>query len=91
MCLKCIKKRGPKLVECCVEKQKNAEGKDVARNLFGHPLGDFRHPLKISLPPLGRNPETAPVWILRLWTFCIHSIFADISTEWVQPPLRKCQ
>ena len=40
-------------------KAKNAEGKDVARDLFRHPLGDFCHPLKISLPPPGRNPETA--------------------------------
>ena len=32
---------------------RKAEGKDVERKLF-------RHPLKISLPPPGRNPETAP-------------------------------
>ena len=31
---------------------KKAEGKEAARNLLCHPLGDFRHPLKISLPPL---------------------------------------
>ena len=43
------------------KKAKDAEGKDVARNLLRHPLEDFRHPLKISLPPPGRNPETVPV------------------------------
>ena len=52
------KKIGRKLV-MLYKKAKNAEGKEVARNLFRHPLGDFRHPLKISLPPPGRNPETA--------------------------------
>ena len=41
------------------KKAKNAEGKEVARNLFRQSQGDFRHPLKISLPPPGRNPETA--------------------------------
>ena len=39
---------------------KNTEGKGVPRNLFPHPLGHFRHPLKISLPPPGRNPESVP-------------------------------
>ena len=34
-------------------KAKNTEGKDVARKLL-------HHPLKMSLPPPGRNPETAP-------------------------------
>ena len=37
----------------------NAEG--VSAQFFRHPLGDFRHPLKIILPPPGRNPENAPV------------------------------
>ena len=32
----------------------------MPQKFFRHPLGDFRHPLKISLPPPGRNPETAP-------------------------------
>ena len=41
-------------------KAKNAEGKGVALNFFRQPLGDFRHPLKITLPSPGRNPETAP-------------------------------
>ena len=40
---------------------KNAEGQEEVCNLFRHPLGDFRHPLKIFLPPPARNPETAPV------------------------------
>ena len=35
------------------KKAKNPQGKEVARNLF-------HHPLKISLPPPGRNPESAP-------------------------------
>ena len=50
---------------CCklfmlYKKAKNAEGKEVARNLFRHPRGDFRHPLKIYLPSPEINPETAP-------------------------------
>ena len=28
---------------------------------FCHPLGDFRHPLKISLLPPDRNPETLDI------------------------------
>ena len=48
-----------KLIMLC-KKGKNAEGKEVARNLFRHPVGDFRHPLKISLLPPGRNSEPAP-------------------------------
>ena len=47
-------KIGRKLVMLC-KKAKDAEGKDVARNLIRHPLRDFRHPLKISMP----SPETA--------------------------------
>ena len=35
------------------KKAENAKGKEVARILF-------RHPLKIYLPPPGRNSETAP-------------------------------
>ena len=41
-------------------KEKNAEGKRGSAQLFHHPLGDIRHPLKITLPPPGRNPENAP-------------------------------
>ena len=36
----------------------NAEGGSA--QIFRYPLGDFRHPLKITLPPPGRNPENAP-------------------------------
>ena len=42
-----------------VGKAKNTEGKGGSTKFFRHPLGDFRHPLKITLPPPGRNPETA--------------------------------
>ena len=34
--------------------------KGVSAQFFRHTLGDFRHPLKITLPPPGRNPENAP-------------------------------
>ena len=37
----------------------NAEGGGA--QFFRHPLEDFRHSLKITLPPPGRNPENAPV------------------------------
>ena len=50
---------GRKLVMFC-RKTKNTEGKGGSAQFFRHPLGDFRHPLKISLPPPGSNPETAP-------------------------------
>ena len=53
-------KSGRKLVMLC-RKAKNAEGKGGSAQFFRHTLGDFRHPLKITLPPAGRNPETAPV------------------------------
>ena len=36
-------------------KAKKAEGKGGSAQFFRHPLGDFRHPLKISLPPPGRD------------------------------------
>ena len=49
-----------RLVMLC-RKAKNAEERRVASNFFATTLGDFRHPLKITLPPPGRNPETAPV------------------------------
>ena len=29
---------------------------------FCHPLGDFRRPMKITLPPPVRNPENPPVY-----------------------------
>ena len=41
-------------------KEKTLRGNWDSEQLFRHPLGDFRHPLKISLPPHGRNPEIAP-------------------------------
>ena len=41
----------------------NAEGGGA--QFFRHPLGDFFHPLKITLPPPGRNPENAPVCYVR--------------------------
>ena len=53
------KKSGRKLLMLCW-KANNAEGKEMARNLFRHPLGYFRYPLRIFLPPPGRNPESAP-------------------------------
>ena len=37
----------------------NAEGGSA--QFVRHPLGDFRHPLKITLPPPGRNPENTPL------------------------------
>ena len=37
----------------------NAE--EGSAQFFRHPMGDFRHPLKITLPSLGRNPENTPV------------------------------
>ena len=40
-------------LEMWCRKAKNAERKGIERNFF-------RHPLKMSLPPPGRNPETAP-------------------------------
>ena len=52
MCLKCQTKIGRKFVMLCKKAKK--------RNLSRHPLGNFRHTLKISLPSPGRNPETAP-------------------------------
>ena len=57
-----MSKSGRKLVMLC-RKANKAEGKGTARNFFCHPLGDFSHPLKISLPPHGRNPESAPAMI----------------------------
>ena len=47
-----MSKSGLKLVMLC-RKAKNAEGKGGSAQFF-------RHPLKITLPPPGRNPETAP-------------------------------
>ena len=43
-------------------KAKNAKGKGGSAQFFRHPLGDLRHPLKITnnLPPPERNPKTAP-------------------------------
>ena len=37
---------------CCVEKQKNAEGKDVARNLFRHFWEIFATPWRYPYHPL---------------------------------------
>ena len=37
----------------CVGKQKKTEGKGGSAQFV-------RHPLRITLPPPGRNPETAP-------------------------------
>ena len=61
MCLKC-QKSGRKL-EMLFREEKSVEGMEAAGNLFRPPLGDFHRPLKISLLPLGRNPETAPATI----------------------------
>ena len=36
----------------------NADG--CSAQFFRHPLRDFRHTLKITLPPPGRNLENAP-------------------------------
>ena len=47
-----MSKSALKLVMLC-RKAKIAEGK-------GDSAQFFRHPLKITLPPPGRNPETAP-------------------------------
>ena len=74
MCLKCKTKLG--------KKAKNAEGKKVGRNLFRHPLEDYRHPLKISLPPPGKNPETAPDSIrVFIGSLCIKHIVEDDFTQ----------
>ena len=54
-----MSKSGCKLVMFC-RKVKDAEGKGSRAQFVRHPLGDFRHPLKFTLPPPGRNPETAP-------------------------------
>ena len=62
---KMSKKSGRKLVMLC-RKAKKADRTEVARNLFHHPLGDFRHPLKITLPTPGRNPESALAWLATL-------------------------
>ena len=59
MCLKCQKKSGIKLVMLCKKAKKRWENGDSTQ-FFSHPLGNFCHPLEISLPPPGRNPETAP-------------------------------
>ena len=42
----------------------NSEGGSAP--FFRHPLGDFRHLLKVTLPPPGRNPEnaSAPVGVV---------------------------
>ena len=57
-------KIGRKLVMLC-KKAKNAEGKEAACILFRHPLGDCRHPLKISLLAPRKNPETALEIIIK--------------------------
>ena len=59
MFLKC-QKSGRKLVMGC-RTAKNAERKGIARNCFATSWEIFAIPLKMSLPPPGRNPETAPV------------------------------
>ena len=60
MCLKCPKS-GRKLVILCRKAKKNTElrGRGYCSAQF------FRHPLKISLPPPGRNPEYAPDWLYK--------------------------
>ena len=40
--------------------RKAKNGKGGSAQFFPNPLGDFRHLLKITLPPSVRNPETAP-------------------------------
>ena len=48
------KKSGRKLVMLCRKAKKKRREKGDSKQFF-------RHPLKISLPPPARNPETAPV------------------------------
>ena len=62
MCQKC-QKGGRKL------DMLRKKGNGVSAQFFRHPLGDFRHPLKISLPSPGRNPETTPDLIILLYLF----------------------
>ena len=52
-------KSGRKLVMLC-RKAKYAQGKGCSAQFFTTPLGYFCHPLKITLPPPERNPETTP-------------------------------
>ena len=60
MCLKC-QKSGCKLELLC-RKAKKFRGEGGCAHFFATPgrfsppLGDFRHPLQISLPPPERNP-----------------------------------
>ena len=70
-----MSKSGRKLVMGC-RTAKNAERKGIARNFFATPRGDFHHPLKISLPPPGRNPETAPA-LLNSFILCFKVGFND--------------
>ena len=42
---------------------------------FRYPLEDFRHPLKMSLPPPGRNPENAPGMYVKIQIFTYINVY----------------